>query len=239
MRDTRARLIVSVLPRAGETIGLDSEEAAHARARRVAVGDPVVLLDGTGRSAVAEVVGITRSETLVRVSEVLAAMPGAVAISLGVAGLRSERLSWLVEKATELGVARIAILESGRTQTFRASPKILPRLEKVARAAAKQCERADWPALSGPIELQRTLEDDTSTHRFFLDLDGRPFPRKLVSGSCALLVGPEGGWTDAERKRASGVGWIRVTLPAGKLRAETAAIAAVVLVRAAIDPNSG
>lgn len=239
MRDARARLIVSVLPRVGETIGLDSEEAAHARARRVAVGDPVVLLDGTGRSAVAQVLRVTRSETLVRVSEVLAAMPGGVAISLGVAGLRSERLAWLVEKATELGVARIAILESGRTQTFRASPRILPRLEKVARAAAKQCERAEWPALSGPVELQRTLEDETSAHRFFLDLDGRPFPRKLVSGSCALLVGPEGGWTDAERKRASDVGWTRVTLPAEKLRAETAAIAAVVLFRAAIEANSG
>lgn len=239
MRDARARLIVPLLPGVGETIRLAPEEAAHARARRLADGDPVLLLDGSGRIAVAQVVRVTRAEALVRVSEILPTEPTRPAISLCVAGLRAEKLAWMVEKATELGVTRIVILESARTQTFRASPNVLSRLEKVARAAAKQCERTEWPALSGPIELARLLEDEASAHRYFLDFDGERFPRQLDSRSCALVIGPEGGWTNSERERASDCGWKRVTLPAGKLRAETAAIAAVVLLHAAIDPESG
>ncbi|HMA18145.1 MAG TPA: RsmE family RNA methyltransferase [Thermoanaerobaculia bacterium] len=235
MRDPRARLIVAALPRAGETVELGPEEAAHARARRLVRGDLVLLFDGSGRVATAEVSRINRTVCLVRVSEIVAAAPPGPAITLAVAGLRAERLAWVVEKATELGVARIVLLESGRTQTFRASPEVRSRLEKVARAAAKQCERAEWPALSGPIDLESALEDETFSHRLFLDFSGEPFPRRLAPLSSALLVGPEGGWTGSERRRASDRGWKSVTLPAGKLRAETAAISAVVLLRAALE----
>jgi 16S rRNA (uracil1498-N3)-methyltransferase len=63
---------------------------------------------------------------------------------------------------------------------------------------------------------------------------GEGFPRELSVRSVALLVGPEGGWTDAERAAARVAGWSAAALPAGKLRAETAEIAALVLARAAL-----
>jgi 16S rRNA (uracil1498-N3)-methyltransferase len=238
VRDARARLIVGALPGAGETVALPREEAAHVRARRLVPGDAVLLLDGTGRLAVADLLRPTRGETLVRVSEIFAATPAGPAISLVVSALRAEKLAWLVEKATELGAARVLVLESGRTQGFRASPKVLPRLEKVARAAAKQSERADWPSIAGPVAFDAALDGEKSPHRFFLDLSGERFPREIPALPCALLVGPEGGWTDSERARARDRGWKRVTLPAGKLRAETAAVAALVLVRAAMETKT-
>jgi 16S rRNA (uracil1498-N3)-methyltransferase len=238
VRDARARLIVDALPDAGGTVALPREEVAHVRARRLVPGDAVILLDGTGRLAVAEILRPTRGETLVRVSDVVPAAPAGPAISLAVSGLRAEKVAWLVEKATELGVARVVVLATDRTQGFRASPKVLPRLEKVARAAAKQSERADWPSIVGPVAFEAALHEEKFPQRFFLDFSGDRFPRQIPPLPCALLVGPEGGWTESERARARDLGWKNVTLPAGKLRAETAAVAAVILVRAAMEAKT-
>lgn len=239
MRDARTRLIVRELPRPGETVSLPAAEAAHARARRLAAGDSVLLIDGSGRSAAADVLRATRATTVVRVSAILDPPAASPAISLYVAGLRAERLAWLVEKATELGAARVVLIESARTQSFRAAATLLPRLERVARAAAKQSGRADWPAVGGPTALERALADDTSPTRWFLDFDGEPIPGHTPVVASALAVGPEGGWTDAERASASARGWKPVTLPVGTLRAETAAIAGLVLLRAAMDRKTG
>src|SRR5687767_15958033 len=86
---------------------------------------------------------------------------------------------------------------------------------------------------SGPLSVLSVLEDDRFAHRLFLDFDGARFPRRLSPAPAALLVGPEGGWTAGERDAASKRGWKIVTLPAGRLRAETAVAAALTLVNAA------
>ena len=75
--------------------------------------------------------------------------------------------------------------------------------------------------------------------RLFLDFDGDRFPRRMAAAASALLVGPEGGWTADERERAAHRGWKVVALPAGPLRAETAAIAALVLLRSASEAGAG
>jgi len=234
VRDARARLIVAALPAPGETLRLAPEEAGHARARRLSAGDSVVLLDGSGREGAARIVRLSRAEALVQVSEISPAPERGPRLSLLVSAVRAERLSWLVEKATELGAGRVTLVESGRAQSFRASARLLPRLDRIAREAAKQCERGEWPRISGPLPFARALEEDAG-HRLFLDFDGDRFPGDLVAAPAALLVGPEGGWTDAERNEASERGWRTVTLPAGKLRAETAAIAGLILLRAALE----
>ncbi|HEY6066400.1 MAG TPA: RsmE family RNA methyltransferase [Thermoanaerobaculia bacterium] len=232
MRDARTRLIAAALPAVGETVRIGGEEAAHARARRLAPSETVVLIDGSGREAIAEVVRAMRGEVLVRVTEIRRETARAEKTSLYVAGLRPERLAWTVQKATELDVDRVVVVESGRTQSFRADASV-SRLDRVAREASKQCGRSDWPSISGPVPIARALAEEGSEHRFFLDFDGDRFPRRLAKGSSALLVGPEGGWTDDERSVAVRRGWKVVSLPAGRLRAETAAIAGLVLLSAA------
>jgi 16S rRNA (uracil1498-N3)-methyltransferase len=212
---------------------VDGSEAAHVRARRVAAGDSVVVLDGSGREALAEVVAVTRSEVTLVIGQIVRRESGSRPTSIFLAGLKPERLSWAVEKATELGAAEVTIVRSERTQAFRASPALLPRLERVARESAKQCGRPDWPSVSGPVAFERVVVDDRFAHRFFLDFDGASFPRRLSAEPAAILVGPEGGWTSGERDAASRHGWKVVTLPAGRLRAETAVAAALTLVNAA------
>jgi 16S rRNA (uracil1498-N3)-methyltransferase len=235
LRDPRARLIVAALPRVGETARVVGKEAAHARARRLTPSESVILLDGSGRAAVAEVLRVERGEVLLRVTEIRREEERPSTISLFVAGLRPERLAWAVEKATELDVDHIVVIESERTQPFRAAASLLPRLERVAREASKQCGRSDWPSVFGPVDLDRVIDEEKSEHRLFLDFDGDRFPRRLAAASSALLVGPEGGWTDSERSEASDRGWKIVSLPAGRLRAETAAIGALTLLRAAME----
>jgi 16S rRNA (uracil1498-N3)-methyltransferase len=193
-----------------------------------------VLFDGSGAEALGVLAALDRSGGEVAVESVLPAREAASGVSLLVAGLRIERLSWLAEKATELAAERLTIVATERTQAFRASPGALERLERVAREAAKQCEAARWPKIGGPVPLAAALAESAAFDRLFLDAGGEPFPRSLSARPVVLLVGPEGGWTDAERAAARAAGWSAAALPAGKLRAETAAIAALVLARAAL-----
>ncbi len=230
-----ARLIVDALPEAGAVCRVEGEEAAHARARRVGAGDAVVLVDGSGREAAGRVVRIGRGFVEIDVQEVRAAAPDSPApIHLLVAAVRSERLSWIAEKATELGAARLTLVSSQRTQRFRASDALGPRLARVVREAAKQAEVSRWPAIAGPVALGDALRGEPRATRLILDPSGEPFPARLAAAPTALLVGPEGGWTEAELAAALAQGWVAASLAAGKLRAETAAVAALTLARTAL-----
>lgn len=233
-----ARLIVDALPEAGSACRVGGEEAAHARARRIAAGDAVVLVDGSGREAAGRVRRIERGFLDVDVGEVRAAgAESSAPIHLLVAAVRSERLSWIAEKATELGAARLTLVSSERTQSFRANEALGPRLDRVVREAAKQAELVRWPDIAGPVAFREVLRSEAARTRLILDPSGEPFPSVLAAAPTALLVGPEGGWTDAELSAALADGWVAASLAAGKLRAETAAVAAMALARTALARN--
>ena len=214
---------------------LPKEEAKHARARRLAAGDSIVLLDGSGGEAEGTIARWTRSGGA-EVDVLLVHPPAAPAetIWLGVAGVRGERLGWIAEKAGELGVTTLALVRTARTQAFRAGTDALARIERLVREAAKQSGAARWPSCEGPLELSEALARAPQGARLFVDFSGEPFPRELPARSCAVLVGPEGGWTDEERDAAKRGGWRAVSLPTATLKTETAAIASVVLARAAM-----
>jgi 16S rRNA (uracil1498-N3)-methyltransferase len=182
----------------------------------------------------ARVSRLGRSDLEVVVERIFEASRPDSGAALYVAGIRVERLSLIAEKATELGAARLVLVRAERTQAFRAAPALRQRLERVARAAAKQCGAARWPEISGPLETREALRQETAPRRFFLDPEGGAFPSSLSGGAAALAVGPEGGWSSSETKSARELGWILAALPAGRLRAETAAIAGLVLLRAAV-----
>jgi 16S rRNA (uracil1498-N3)-methyltransferase len=231
---SRARFVVPSLPDLGAVVRIGGDEARHARARRLGEGDAVVLVDGSGREATGTVTRLVRGAVEVRVSSVARPASDRLGpIHLLVAAVRSERLSWIAEKATELGAARLTLVSSARTQSFRASGAATSRLERVVREAAKQCDRSDWPRIAGPIPMRDAVRGERGT-RLVLDAGGEPFPAALPGGPTALLVGPEGGWTEGELEAAIAEGWAAVSLAAGKLRAETAAVAALTLARTAL-----
>ena len=243
---SRPRLIVASLPAPGELARVAAPEAAHARARRLAEGETVVLIDGSGREAIARVVRVGRDGCEARCESVADAAPdAAVPLHLLVAAVRPERLGWIAEKAAELGAARLTIVRTERTQSFRAQEGLIARLERIVRESAKQSGASRFTAVDGPVELADALGGSGSGSggengsprgsRLILDPAGEEFPPRLPAEPAAILVGPEGGFTGAEIAAARAAGWRAVALPAGVVRAETAAIAAVVLARAAMQ----
>jgi 16S rRNA (uracil1498-N3)-methyltransferase len=150
--------------------------------------------------------------------------------------IKFERLEWAIEKATELGVSRIVPIEANRSEQglFQGAQKRVERWRRIAREASEQSRRLRVPEIADPSRLESATED-AATHRLLLD--EKPGTRPLLDAvrvrpgdSVSLLIGPEGGWTDDERRRSGEAGWIAASLGPLVLRAETAACAALAVV---------
>ena len=160
-----ARLVVDALPAAGASCRIGGAEAAHASARRLRRGDAVILIDGSGREGRGRITERGPQGLDVAVESVANAPPDPLPpITLAVSAVRGERLAWVAEKATELGVDRLVIVRSDRTQSFRAADASAERLARVVREAAKQSERARWPAIDGPLPLATYLSSEAARH---------------------------------------------------------------------------
>ena len=230
-----ARFVVESLPSAGASCVLGREKAAHARARRLAAGDAVVLVDGSGAEASGRVAALARDRVTISIESVSRVPPEEVPpVHLCVAAVRPERLSWIAEKATELGASSLLLVVSERTQRPRAGTGLVPRLRRVVEEAAEQSESARWPRIDGPVAYASALSRFEECQRFLLDPRGEPLPAGLALRDTALLIGPEGGWSDTEHAAAIAAGWVAASLASGKLRAETAAVAGLALVRSAL-----
>jgi 16S rRNA (uracil1498-N3)-methyltransferase len=133
-----------------------------------------------------------------------------------------------------LGVDRIQPVESSRVEKglIEASRKRRPRWERIARESSQQSRRVRAPEILTAASFSRVLAQDAE-YRYFLEesaaapLLGILPASRLSSDRVALLAGPEGGWTDAERQAAVSAGWLSASLSPLILRAETAAIAGV------------
>ena len=224
----------------GGLVRLSDEERRHARARRLRPGAAVRVVDGAGSVGTGTIERFDRAVLEVRVDQIHTDPEVAFSITVLAPVLRASRLSWLVEKATELGAAKIVLVESSRAQGDRAedAQRDGARLGRIAREAAKQCGRTSFPSIAGPLAF-----GDASVvpadRRLLLDPSGAPFPPSLSGRSLALWAGPEGGFTPAELSAAGRAGWENVRLAGSVLRAETAVLAALALAARAIDSAAG
>lgn len=195
------------------------------RAQRLAVGDVLRAVDGAGlaRRAVVEVVDRTRG--LLRLGEPLPSLEAARRVELLVAPARLERASWLVEKATEIGVAAVRFVTSERAgREF--SPRDLERLRRVARAAVEQCGRARVPEISGLHAFDEAPRFATELPiRLLLSPGGEP-GLDLGQADAVAWIGPEGGFTAREEALAASWGFVPWNLGERILRIETAAVVA-------------
>lgn len=223
--------------REGGIVELGPDERRHARARRLREGDRVRLLDGAGAAAEGRIASFGANRFTVLTERLLETDDEPPAsLSLYVTAVKLPRLAWLVEKATELGATRIVLARSGRAQgqRVRMAEEHRTRLSRVAREAAKQCGRSQVPRCEGPAEFESVLEDGSAI-RILLDPAGEGFPDSLAPLSSALWVGPEGGFSSEEISRAKAAGWRTARIPAHTLRAETASLAGLTLLRRAFD----
>lgn len=223
----------------GAELTLPEGAARHAMVRRVQPGEVLTLFDGGGSDWAAVVTAVTRSGVSVRVGE-SQRVQRELSQQVGVAAVMpaNERMDWLVEKATELGVAWIQPLHSERSvlrlQGERSERK-RAHWQAIAQAACEQCGRAVVPQVAPVAQLLDWLADPRLAHvlqpgsaRWLLSL--QPDARSacalgLPTGPLCMLSGPEGGFTADEEAAARSAGFMAVDLGPRVLRAETAPLA--------------
>ncbi|HET9015963.1 MAG TPA: 16S rRNA (uracil(1498)-N(3))-methyltransferase, partial [Thermomicrobiaceae bacterium] len=205
------------------------------RVLRLRSGDPVVLFDGRGSEFPGKIVSLTTAAVTVAVGPRQAGRPDPVpAITLATSLLKADRFDWVVQKATELGVARIIPLLAERTVvSFRDGQPAgrVARWERIAIEAAEQSGRVTVPEIDEPRRLATLIGEITrqptvvcweNEHRTSLDdVLPRDVPELL------LIVGPEGGLTHDEVYRLVAAGARAASLGPLVLRSETAAVAGV------------
>ena len=236
-REVRAltTLLVSPEELSVDELWLDGERHRHLfRARRLTVGDALRLVDGAGRARRAAVERLERGRALLRLAAV-EVLPGPRReVRLLVAPPRPPRATWLVEKATELGVRAIRFVGSERAPR-RYGETTVERLRRVAAAALEQSGQARLPEVSGVHEwreLDALLRG--GGERLRLERGGAAWPA-AGGGALTAVIGPEGGWSEAETAALKALGCRAVALGPTVLRVETAALVAASLALAGAE----
>jgi 16S rRNA (uracil1498-N3)-methyltransferase len=217
------------------------DEARHlTRVLRVEVGQRYEISDNRN-VFVAEIETARKEQVVFKTLEKIAPPTEQAAITLCAALIKFDHFEWMIEKATELGVARIVPVIATRTEhgLERAAIKRVERWRRIVLEASQQSRRAYLPEVDEPVEFAEALSVDTK-YRYALDEDpatpllaGALPASREASDSIAILIGPEGGWTDDERAKFSTSGWVTSSMGPLILRAETAGIAALAVIRTA------
>jgi 16S rRNA (uracil1498-N3)-methyltransferase len=237
MRVIRIHTHAALAP--GAAIRLSADAAAHVRrVLRLGPGDAVTLFNGDGWDYPGTLGEPTGGQLVVTLAgRIPAAAESPLAITLVQGVSRSDRMDIVLQKATELGVARIvpvladrSVVRLDREQAARK----LAHWQGIVIAACEQCGRAVVPELTAPVKLESFLEAPSAARvRLLLALGApRSLPTAVAgAGTVELLIGPEGGLTPAEQAAAHAAGFERVLLGPRTLRTETAAIAALAILQ--------
>lgn len=225
---------------------VSGDEAQHlTRVLRVEVGQQYEISDNRD-VYLAEIVTARKQLVVFKVSGRVAPRPVLLDSMLYAALIKFDHFEWIVEKATELGVSRIVPVKAERSERGleQAAAKRLERWRRIAMEASQQSRRDRLPDVNEPISFDEAILADAHL-RMFCDeqpgaagiLESLP-PERRADDRVAIMIGPEGGWTEVERAKFSEVGWMPVTLGPQILRAETAATAALAILNAAWLPGA-
>jgi 16S rRNA (uracil1498-N3)-methyltransferase len=225
---TTPRLFVTDALAAGTAITLDQPQSHYlANVMRRQPGDLVRLFNGRDGEWAAQVTAVAKKAVTLAAEWQSAPQQSVPDLWLCAAPLKKGRIDWLVEKACELGVARLQLVTTARTVVDKPNRD---RLRAHLVEAAEQSGRTALPDLPEPVTLDRLLRDwPVGRALIFADEQGgTPLARANAPAPAAILIGPEGGFTVPERDtiRAHPAA-MPVSLGANILRAETAALAAV------------
>ncbi len=237
MTGSSIRLFVEAGLAAGAAVPGDEGQAHYVmNVMRRSVGDAVVLFNGRDGEWAGRIAALTRKAVVFELGEMLRPQAAEPDCWLCFALLKRTKTDLVVEKATELGVSRIVPVVTARTQADHVN---LDRLRTIAAEAAEQCERLAVPEIVAPVALPALLAGWPAGRNLFVADERRTAKvARLASDPSALLVGPEGGFTEAEVAAIRAHQYVTVvSLGARILRAETAAIAGLALLLAGDPPE--
>lgn len=212
----------------GETLVLDGPQANYLGAvLRLSAGAQLKIFDDRSGEWLAEIVEPGKKRLSLRILDSLRPREDVPDLWLLFAPIKRGRIDWIVEKATELGVARLMPVLTRRTIVDRLN---MDRLRAHAVEAAEQCERTALPLLSDPAKLDAVLRDWPADRRLLFadEMGGVPIAEANPGAPAAILIGPEGGFTEEERVAIRAVPQAQsITLGPRILRADTAVVAAI------------
>jgi 16S rRNA (uracil1498-N3)-methyltransferase len=218
-------------PISGSRAMLSGTEAHHlSHVLRAQVGEIITVFDGTGDEFSARIESIARSEIELAILERQSAdRESSSQLTLAVALPKAERQRWLVEKAVELGVARIIPLTTKRG-VAQPTASAIERLRRAVIEASKQCGRNRLLEIAEPRQWNELVTPDAEATRLVAHPGGTPLPKAIASMAGAAqrvvaAIGPEGGFTNEEVNQGVAAGWKLIDLGPRILRVETAAIA--------------
>ncbi len=233
----------------GEILELDPEEARHAgKAARLRPGDQAVISDGQGQTATMEIQESARGRIVGRIEKTTLWPRTRPALHLASALPKGDRLATLLSMATQIGLHSFTPLQCERSVV--PAPEAIPdRWPRIVREAAKQSHQAWLPELRASQPLAAYAEHmKGAAQRIQLDPSGVPWPTRgpeaagATPEAIALLVGPEGGFTEAETEALQRQGVVTRALHTGILRIETAAVvglSALTLNRVPLETETG
>lgn len=215
----------------GARVALDARIAQHVRVLRMREADSITLFDGAGGEVPATILEIGKRDIVAETAHrVLIERELARRLTLCVGLIANDRFDWLIQKATELGVAAIQPLYTERSQRIPGNiEKRVVHWRGVVIAACEQCGRNQLPVVSAPITLAQAMDSQGATPRVLMDAEGEPSIAFAASDAPSVVfVGPEGGFSPNELALLREKCERRLRVGETVLRAETAAIAAVV-----------
>ena len=222
------RLFVRDALAQGAGVELDPAQAHYlGNVMRLKEGAELLVFDGASGEWLARVADAGKKRMRLTVARHIRGPETIPDVWLAFAPVKRAQTDWLVEKATELGAARLVPVVTARTIVERIK---LGRLEAIAIEAAEQCGRTRLPDIDEPLPLAHFLRHrDASRTLYFADENGGDPPAAaFVPGSAAILTGPEGGFSDDERQAIRAApNAVPVSLGPRILRAETAVLAAL------------
>ncbi len=220
-------------PQPGEPVALAPEDARHAiRSLRLRVGDRITSADGEGGVAVCRIVRADRLLVEAEVVERREEERARPRLTVLLAPPKGERLTWAVQKLTELGTDEIVLLETSRTVrrfTGERGERISVRLDAVAREAAKQARRVFLPEIGGPVPWVEAVVPGEDPMFVLWEEGSEGLLPQLPAERperLSLVIGPEGGIPEEDARAAERAGARLAWLGEGLLKVETAAVAA-------------
>lgn len=213
-------------------LGADS---AHylAKVLRLSPGRPIVIFDGNGGEYRAEIATLSKKSVTLNVIEfcsVTRESPLGIELAIGIS--RGDRFDWVLQKATEMGVTQITPLFCERVEVKLAGERLDKKhkqWQQITLSACEQSQRTLPPILNAPQTLKAWLTNNPASHRFVLHHRSEQSLAEIfpVPQSVSILIGPEGGLSDAEIEQALVAGHRPMRLGPRVLRTETAPIAAL------------
>jgi 16S rRNA (uracil1498-N3)-methyltransferase len=222
--------------RCDSIVVLEPEPSRHlARVLRLGVGDALTLFDGHGGEYPGEIAAVDKKHVRVLTGAHLQKeCESPLDIHLGIAVSRGERMNWIVQKSTELGVTSLTPLSSEHSAVKlagdRADKKIL-HWQQIAISACEQCGRNRTPIIHPLQALNRWLASTVAERKFVLHHRADNIGTGRAPVSIALLVGPEGGLSESEIGAAAKAGYTALRLGPRVLRTETAPLAAIAILQ--------